>query len=564
MDYSKLAEMYEKLENTPAKHGKRDILAEMLKAADSDQLERIVLLATGKVFPTQSAEELGIAQNMMKRAIVKATGHTEKTITEKFRQTGDLGIVAEMLVESKTQSTLMKKHLTVQKVFENLKKLPDITGTGSQERKLSIIAELLTSANPKEAKYIVRTAIGTLRIGVAEGIVRDAIAEAFDVDSKNVEHAWNMMPNYGKIVIIAKTKGDEGLKGIEMQVGTSIQVVLAEKSPDLKTAIEKFEEVAIETKYDGARVQIHKDNDTVKIFTRRLEDVTKQFPDIVEFTKKAVSAQTKRFILDGEMIAIDKQTAQPLPFQHLSQRIQRKYDIEKMVEDVPIRVHLFDLLYIEGESCLDKPLKERRAELEKIIQPIKNKFTLAKQIQTKDLEKAQKFYEDSLEEGQEGVIVKNLQSKYQPGRRVGYWLKVKPIMEPLDLVIVGAEWGTGKRANWLSSFTLACRDQDKNEFLECGMMGTGLTDDQFKEMTEKLKPLITEESGRRVVIKPEIVFEIGYEEIQQSPKYKSGFALRFPRMVRDRSGEKSAKDADTISRVKNLYEMQKKIKSKTK
>jgi len=564
MDYSKLAGMYERLENTPSKHGKRDILAKMLKEAKGDELEKIVLLATGRVFPTQSTEELGIAQGIMKRVIAKATGHSENVITRKFRETGDLGIVAEILVESKTQKTLMKKKLTVEKVFESLKKLPETTGTGSQERKLSIIAELLTSAKPKEAKYIVRTAIGTLRIGVAEGIVRDAVAKAFDVDAKNVEHAWNMMPNYGKIVKIAKTKGDEGLMNIKLQVGTSIQVVLAEKAPDLKTAIEKFGEVAIETKYDGARVQIHKYNNTIKIFTRRLEDVTKQFPDIVELTKKSVSPQTKTCILDGEMIAVDKQNGQPLPFQKLSQRIRRKYDIEKMIEDVPVQVYLFDVLYVNGESYLDKPFKERRNELETIIQPFKGKFVLSRQIVTKDLNKAQKFYEDSLEEGQEGVIVKNLQSKYQPGRRVGYWLKVKPIMEPLDLVIVGAEWGTGKRANWLSSFTLACRDQNKDDFLVCGMMGTGLTDDQFKEMTERLKPLVIEEDGRRVTIKPKIVFEIGYEEIQRSSKYKSGYALRFPRMIRDRSEEKSAKDADTIVRMKNLYEMQRKIKSKTK
>ncbi len=561
MEYSELAKIYENLEKISSKHGKRDILADMLKKSDTEKLDKIVLLATGKVFPTISSEELGVAENMMKRAIAKATGYSEKKITEEFKNVGDLGKVAEKLVKSKTQLTLMKKKLTVEKVFESLQKLPEITGKGSQERKLSIIAELLTSAKPKEAKYIVRTALGTLRVGVAEGLVRDAIAKAFDVDAKNVEHAWNMMPDYGDIVKIAKSKGDEGLKNVKLKLGISIQVLLAEKAPNLKTAIGKFKEVAIEVKYDGARVQIHKDGKKIRVFTRRLEDVTREFPDLVNLVKKSVKSD--ECILDGEMVAIDRETNKPLPFQQLSQRIQRKYNIEKMVKEIPIQVNLFDILYADGKSLLDKPFKDRRAELEKIIKPIKGKFVLAKQIVTKDLKEARKFYKDSLKSGQEGVMVKNLNSKYQPGRRVGYWLKVKPIMEPLDLVIVGAEWGTGKRTKWLSSFILACRGS-KGNFLSCGMMGTGLTDSQFKEMTKKLKPLIVEEHGRQVKLKPKVVFEIGYEEIQHSPKYESGFALRFPRLMRDRSADKSPEQADTISRVKSLYEAKRKLKARSK
>jgi DNA ligase-1 len=202
------------------------------------------------------------------------------------------------------------------------------------------------------------------------------------------------------------------------------------------------------------------------------------------------------------------------------------------------------------------PLKERRKVLKDITKIIPDKFMLAKQLVTSDVKKAEKFYSEALTAGEEGVMVKNLDSEYQPGRRVGYWLKVKPIMETLDLVVVGAEWGTGKRANWLSSYTLACRDPNTGNYLMCGMMGTGLSDDQFKEMTERLKPLIAEEDGRFVKIRPKIVLEIGYEEIQKSPKYGSGFALRFPRMVRDRSSEKSPSEADTIDRLKKLYESQ--------
>jgi len=330
----------------------------------------------------------------------------------------------------------------------------------------------------------------------------------------------------------------------------------------LKTAIERFEHPTVEVKYDGARVQIHKDGEKIALFTRRLENVTKQFPDLVKLAKESV--KVKRCILDGEMIGIDKKTGKPLPFQQLSQRVQRKYDIEKMVKEIPIQVNLFDIIFIDDRSLLDEPLKERRKVLEKIINPIQGKFQLGKHLVTKDLKKAEKFYKHALEQGQEGVIVKNLNSKYKPGRRVGYWLKVKPIMEPLDLVIIGAEWGTGKRVSWLSSFTLACRDPETGKYLSCGMMGTGLTDEQFKKITDKLKPIIIETQGRSVKLKPKIVFEIGYEEIQRSPKYESGFALRFPRLIRDRSADKGPNETDTLSRLKNLYESQEKIKRKIK
>jgi DNA ligase-1 len=371
----------------------------------------MVLLITGHVFPYYAKEDLGIASKMMIRAIAKATGFPEKNIVEGFRKRGDLGLVAERLVKSKRQSTLMKKKLTVEFVFNNLRKLPQVSGAGSQDRKLSILAELISSAKPKEARYIVRTVLGTMRIGVAQGILRDAIAVAFDVDPKNVERAWNMRPDYGEIVKIAKTKGDRGLNNVKVKVGTSIQVLLAEKAPDLETALKKFKRVAIEVKYDGARVQIHKDDDDITLFTRRLENVTKQFPDLVNMVK--LSIKSDQCIIDGEMLGIEKDTGTPLPFQQLSQRIQRKYDIEKMVEEIPIQVNLFDVSYCDGKMLFDLPLAERRKILEKIVKPIPNKLQLATQLITNDLKKAEKFYNEALRSGQEGVMVKNLDSKYQ-------------------------------------------------------------------------------------------------------------------------------------------------------
>ena len=556
MDYSKLADIYEQLEGIPSKLGKRDILARLFKESPAADLEKIVLLATGQVFPSYSEEELGVAEKMMRRTIEKATGHSEAQVTAEFKRTGDLGITAENFVKSKKQSTLMRRKLTVDKVFEGLQKLPEAVGAGSQDRKLNLIAELVSSASPKEAKYIVRTVLGTLRIGVAEGIVRDAIAKAFDVNAAHVEHAWNMMPDYGHMAAIAKTKGDDGLMKVSIKIGVSLQVLLAEKAPDLKAAMDAFEHPIVEVKYDGARVQIHKDGNTIKLFTRRLDDVTRQFPDIVKMVKDHVKAET--CILDCEAVGIDKRTGRPLPFQQLSQRIQRKYDIERMAEDLPVQVDVFDALYANGKSLLDERLSERRAVMEKVIKVLPGKFQFTEHVITKDLKEAERFYKHALDIGEEGVMVKNLDSKYNPGRRVGYWLKVKPTMEPLDLVVIGAEWGTGKRANWLSSFVLGCRDPNTGKFLQCGMMGTGLTDEQFKEMTKKLRPLVLEEHGRSVKFKPSVVFEVGYQEIQRSPTYDSGFALRFPVLLRDRSADKGPEEADTIERVRKLHESQKK------
>jgi len=554
MDYSILVDVYEALESTPSKLKKRDILAELLSKTPLELLPKVTLLVTGKIFASYEQYELGIATQFMVRAISKATGFETKEIEEIFKKTGDLGLTAEECVKSKKQLILLKKKLTVDKMFESLRQLAFITGAGSQDRKISLISELLVSAQPKEARYIVRTILGELRVGVAEGIIRDSIAKAFNVNPDIVENAWNLLPDYGTIVKIAKEQGDNGLKKVKIAVGKPTQVLLAEKAPNLEEALKKFNNLVIEWKYDGARINIHKNGSKIWLFTRRLENVTKQFPDLVNLAKKGLKVE--RCIVEGELLGIDDKTGKPLPFQKLSQRIHRKYDIDTMIKKIPIQINLFDVLYVDGKMLFNKTLKERRKILESIVNVIPGKFQLAKQLVTKDLKKAKKFYQDAIKAGQEGVMVKNLDSTYQPGRRVGYWLKVKEMMETLDLVIVGAEWGTGKRTNWLSSYILACRDPDTGRYLTCGMMGTGLTEEQFQRMTDTLKPLIVEEKGRSVRLKPKIVVEVGYEEIQRSPNYESGYALRFPRLIRDRTLDKGPEEADTINRLKKLFKSQ--------
>ena len=307
---------------------------------------------------------------------------------------------------------------------------------------------------------------------------------------------------------------------------------------------------------------IHKRGDNITIFTRRLENITRAFPDVVEACKKSLKAD--ECMLDGEGLALDKRTGKPLPFQKLSQRIKRKYDIKVIAKEIPMELNLFDIIYLNGKTFFDIPLKERRRELSKIVKEVPEKIQLAKQLITKDIKKAEKFYKEALANGQEGLIVKDLQARYQPGRRVaGGWLKVKPVLESLDLVITGATWGTGKRAGWLGSYILACRDPNTGDFLDCGMLGSGLKEKKtekddvtLEELTNQLKPLIESEKGSEVRIKPKVVVEVAYEEVQKSPTYSSGYALRFPRLLRVRI-DKGPEEADDLDRVEKIFKMQK-------
>lgn len=653
MDYLRLVEVYERLENTSARLKKIEAIADLLESTEADVLDKVVLLLEGRVFPSYSEKEIGIASQMMVKILATSTGFSADRIVSLFKKSGDFGLVAEELIAKKRQQTLFHKHLDIEKVFENLQKLAGIEGKGSQERKFQMVAELISHAGPKEAKFIVRTTIGDLRVGVAEGVVRDAIAKAFfsdilwsDSSSKDeritdlikgsegrsfvfqeglldtlaskgrvskdalaafrrknkvhekalkeiertdpwkgeggpdflifsdaaagsakktevadaVEWAWYLRSDYGEVARISREKGLKGLKRVSLQIGKPYHVLLCEKAKDLEEALAKFERPSLEFKYDGARVILHKKGDRFWFYTRRLENITLQFPDLRRLAEKAVKPD--ECILEGEMLAINPKTGTPLPFQLLSQRIKRKYDIDKVEKEIPIQVNVFDIVYLDGRELFDEPLENRRKLLEKSINPIPGKFQLAEMLVTKDLKKAGAFYEKALKAKQEGVIIKNLDAKYQPGRRVGFWLKVKPIMETLDLAIIGATWGTGKRAGWMGSLFLGCRDPDSGKFLECGMIGTGIKEKEgeegdvtFEQLTNLLKPNIISEKGSEVSIKPKVIVEVAYEEIQKSPNYSSGYALRFPRVVRIRF-DKSPQDADSLDRLEGLYGMQ--------
>jgi len=581
MKYSELAAIYESLEKTSKRLEKTYILSQFLKNIKENDIDKIILLIQGRLFPLWNETKIGVSDRLVIKAISVATGTSAEKVEDEWKKIGDLGMVAEKLVQKKSQATLFSKELTAEKVFDNLRKLPAQEGAGSVDQKVKMIAELLSSAKPLEARYVVRTVLEDLRVGVGTGSIRDALVWAFFEDKvkinyndeektitpdnreeykrlvEAVQHAFDLKADYGEVAKMIIKNGEKSLGELVLEPGTPINVMLYQKAKDLADAFETVgKPCALEFKYDGFRMQIHKKagkEGEIKIFTRRLDEVTKQFPEVVEFIKDFVSG--KEFILDSEAVGYEPKTGKYLPFQAISQRIKRKYDIEKMSKEFPVEVNVFDIISFEGKSLLKEPFISRRKLLEKIIKPRSKKLILARQIITDNLKEAEKFYKEALSVGEEGVMAKNLQGIYKPGSRVGYGVKVKPVMESLDLVIVGAEWGTGKRSGWLTSFVLACRKGDK--FLEIGKVGTGVKELEeegvsFEELTKLLKPLIISEEGKIVRLKPKIIIEVNYEEIQKSPTYTSGYALRFPRFMRLRE-DKALSDVSDHNLVEKLY-----------
>lgn len=552
MKYSDLCEYYKRLESTTKNLEMCDIVSELLEDSGDKELEVITLASMGRIFPAYVDKDIGIAGKLMQRIISKAYGIKAGEIEDKFRDTGDLGETAEYFCERKKQQTLMSKKLTVKKVYDNLRKIPEVSGSGSQEKKMNIVKELLVSAKPVEARYIVKTALEEMRIGVGEGTIRDAIATAFEVDAEKVEDVFFVLTDYGRVAKIAKEKGGEGLKNVEIEVFKPIRTMHPERSESFESAFNSYEDVSLEVKYDGFRAQLHKKGDEVRIFSRRLDEKTEQFPEVVEWAKEHLDCE--ECIVDSEILAIDED-GNPLPFQKLSRRIQREYDIDKMSEEIPVQVNCFDLFYLEGENYMKKPLRKRWEKLKDIVEVSENKFKLADHFETDDTEEAKKFYQKALDMGEEGVIIKNMEAKYQPGKRVGYWKKVKETMEPLDMVITEGRWGEGKRSEWISSLLLSVKDPRTGNLVATTRLGTGLTEEQLEKVTQRLQEIIIEEEGRKVRVKPEIVVEIGYEEIQKSPKYETGYALRFPRLLRFRP-DKGPEEADDTERLNSLYEKQ--------
>ena len=570
MRFLQYAELMEKLEAVSKRYEKTVLIAEQLENISDSDLEIFPLALLGSFFPRHSSLETGISSKLVLKAMAKSFGKDSSEIEKMWGKQGDLGLVVQKLQSKGRQNTLFSKELTLKEVYAQLRKFPVITGKGSIDQKISTLTGLMNKANEKEIKFLVRLLIGDLRSGVGDGIVRDALILAYimkDYDKDNLsiprelqdkaQSALDVTNDISEFSLLIKKHPLDFENHYSLKLFRPLKSMLAMRSKGLDDAIENAKLPCIlEHKYDGFRVQIHKKGKEVRLFTRRLEDVTKQFSEMIAPLKKAIKIDNA--VLDSEFIGYDKKTGKLKPFQEISQRIKRKYDIEKIAEKLPVKAKIFDIIYSDSKSMINEPFTKRREALESAINEEKDSVEISEMFNVKTLGEAEKVYQEALDLGFEGCMAKTPDGIYKPGARVGYMIKIKPTLETMDVVIVGGEYGEGKRATWISSYIVAVRSGDK--YLTVGKVASGLKEKDeegfsFSQMTEMLKEIITKEKGRLVEVKPKIVVEVAAEEVQSSDAYESKYALRFPRIIRVRQ-DKGPEDATTLDEIKAVYESQ--------
>jgi len=551
-DFQALTELCEKLEATSKRILMVNLVADFLKHLDLDEVEPATSMILGRAFPKWDSRTLEVSWATLSGIIKRLTNVNWKDFSDAFSRTGDIGAATKTVFEAskiRRQTMLIEKPLTILEVRRNLEAIAETTGCGSRERKERLLETLLGQTTPLEAKYIIKIIIGEMRTGFHEGLMELAVSKAFNIPHNVVRKASMLTGDIAEVAVIAKAKGIESILKLEFQIFRPIKPMLAQMAENVNEALKEHGgKTAFEYKLDGARIQIHKSNNEVRIYSRRLTDVTDSLPEVMQSVQEEVKAQ--KAILEGEVIAVGED-GNPLPFQHLMRRFRRVHDVEKMVKQIPVKLYLFDLIYLNGQSLADDSYIGRRKKLEKIAGDI----LLAKHLITRKRLEAEEFLREALNEGHEGLMAKRLDGAYTPGVRGKHWFKIKESLEPLDLVIVAAEYGYGRRHAWLSDYYLAARDAESEEFLMVGKTFKGLTDKEIILLTEHLKKLAVREDRGKVVVTPRIIVEVAYNEIQKSPKYRSGMALRFARITRIRD-DKDPEEADTIERVRKIYEKQ--------
>jgi DNA ligase-1 len=551
MDFADFAARLDEIESEPADLEITALVAALLADAESD-LPVVVRLLLGRVFPAWDATTLDVGPSLCHAALARAAGTnvTAADVADRLAETGEIGAVAESF-DLGGQSGLGAfgagdtDRLTVAEVNDHLEDLALADGPGSQDRKVETLFGLVNRAAPIGARYLSRLVLSEMRIGVGEGTIRDAVADAFDVPVPAVERALQVTNDYGAVAVRARDEGEAGLDAVDLSVGRPVRAMLAQTGTAVG-ALESWGEAAVETKFDGARVQIHHDPDSeTTVFSRNMAEVTEALPELVEFVAAAVDVPV---ILDGEALAVDD-AGEPLPFQEILRRFRRKHDVARVREEVAVELRAFDCLHVDGTDLLDTPLRERRERLDAALDS-----GVSPLVFTDDPEDIADREAAALAEGHEGIMLKDPDSTYTPGKRGQNWLKRKPDVETLDLVVTGAEWGEGRRANHLGTFLLSARVEDADEeFVTIGKVATGITDEQLAELTDRLAPSIVREAGTTVDLDSSVVFEVGYEAIQESPTYGSGYALRFPRFVAVRE-DKDPAAADSLARVERLID----------
>ncbi|PSQ08101.1 DNA ligase [Halobacteriales archaeon QS_6_71_20] len=549
-------------------------------AAAGDDLPVVARFLRGEVFPGWDGRTLSVGPSLCHEALARAAGANVAAadVEERLAETGEIGAVAADL-DLGGQTGLAAfgagdgagsadDGLTVREVYEELVAVAEATGDGSESFRTDTLFGLFTRASPTEAAYLARLVLGEMRVGVGDGAVRDAVAEAFlgaavttPVDERDadddtealvavVERALQVTNDHGRVAEIARDEGADGLRDVSLSVGRPVRSMLAQAGT-VADALGSWGRVAAEVKYDGARVQIHyeapDDPDSegaVSIYSRNMEDVTAALPELVEHVREHARPPA---ILDGEAVAVDDD-GEPLPFQEILRRFRRKHDVDRMREEVRVELRAFDCLHADGTDLLDAPVTERHDRLRDLLDA-----SVSELLVSADADEIEAFEATALAAGHEGVMLKRPDSTYDPGKRGRNWLKRKPDVETLDLVVTGAEWGEGRRAELFGTFELSVRVRDGSGdgYATVGNVATGITDEELAELTERLEPQVRAESGQEVSFTPETVFEVGYEEIQASPTYGSGYALRFPRFLGVRE-DKAPGDADTLERVERL------------
>jgi DNA ligase-1 len=538
IDFSRCCE---KLEATAGRLEMIDIISRELPLLSDEDLPVFVRFVMGRIFPDWSAEKLGIGPNLLYEAAGYVAGVKKEKVITTINRTGDVGRAVEELLAEKSQTTFFHEQLDIVRVYKELTSIASQGGKKSQREKLLAVRRLLGNAHPLEGRYLARIMLEELRIGVGEGSVREAIAKAFFIDAALVEHAMQALNDLGEVAQRAKT-GPDALRDVRITPFHPVRMMLAQQGT-IDGMIADHGEIAAEFKYDGSRFQFHKKGNWARMYSRRLEDVTGALPDVIQ---QLLSATDHDVIIDGEVIAI--QGDRPLPFQSVLRRFRRKHDVAEAQEAIRLIPNVFDILYLDGETLIDLPFHERRKRLTAAM-----KFFVAPQVVSGDPSVIGSTYKKALDAGHEGIMLKVLSSPYTPGMRGKNWIKIKPAVDTLDLAVIGAEWGEGKRAHFFGSFLLACRDN--GNLLPLSRVATGFSDEQLAEVYDLLKETVVSTNKNEVTFEPTLVFEVGYSEIQKSPTYEGGFALRFPRFVRIRD-DKDVADIETLDSIRERFSRQ--------
>ena len=583
MDFNSLVETFEQMEQTSSRIALTGHLVTLLKKTPADIIDKVTYLIQGKLYPDYEGVEMGVAEKMVLRAIASSSGKDVSDIVRIYQKTGDLGEATLEVMKSKSQSTLFSEPMTVERVYSTFDKVARTTGAGSQEIKLRLISSLLNDAMATESCYIIKFVMGQLRLGIADYTVLDALAIAFTGNKANrkaLENAYNVSSDLGTVAKLLATKGLEAVSSIKITLFKPIRPMLAERIRTAEEALERMgSRASVEYKLDGERVQVHKGKDRVELFSRRLEKITSHYPDVANALKSIKS----EVILEGEVVAINVETEEYLPFQELMHR-RRKYGVEEAMESYPVVMNFFDVLYFDGKSRTDMPYLERRKLLKKIIDKIKiqnNKLRLIKQTIAAEPYEIDRFMLTAIENGCEGVMIKHLSSTYRAGAREYAWVKLKreytsDFADTLDLVIVGALYGRGRRAGKYGALLLAAYDHNADMFRSVTKVGTGFTDLHIEQFYKELEKHIVSQRHARVDtgmemdiwFEPKIVIEVIASEITLSPSHTAakntiragyGLALRFPKFTGKIRDDKKPEDATTTDEIVSAYRRQLKV-----